>query len=414
VALVLVAGATIVVTRQVAQDVALRHAKMRGVSFARVVGGPAVTPGVTAGHPKDLEAFTTLMRNRLRDKSMVHIKVWSPDGRVIWADEHGLRGRVFPLEPGVRRLFRTGGAVADMSSLDKAENVDERGESSLLEVYAAARDSRGRRIIVESYWSAAHLNEDAAAVMRRVAPLALGALLLFAMLIFPLAWSLARWADRAQQESQRMLRHALSASDLERRRIARDLHDGVMQDLSGAGYALTAAAAGIPTEARVSRRIIDELTVIVKHASASMRSMLADIYPADLTHGGLVSGVEELARRAEDAGVRVHVDVADLACASTDVAQLSYRVIREGLRNVVRHAHASQAEVRGTISGADVVISVADDGRGLAPPAAGNGHVGLRLLEDTVRDLGGALVLAPGPEHGTVLSATFPANISGR
>jgi len=411
---VLVAGATVVVAHQVAQDVALRHAKMRGVSFADVVSGPLVSRGVTAGRPRDLEAFSTVMRNRLRDKSMVHIKVWSPDGRVIWADEPGLRDHVFPLEPGVRRLFRAGGAIADMSSLDKPENVDERGEPPLLEVYAAARDKSGRRIVVESYWSAAHLNEDAAAVMRRVAPLALGALLLFAALIFPLAWSLARWADRAQQESQRMLRHALSASDLERRRIARDLHDGAMQDLSGAGYALTAAAAGIPAEAKVSRLIIDELTVIVKHASASMRSMLADIYPADLAHDGLVGGVEELARRAEDAGVKVDVDVTDLEFASADVAQLGYRVIREGLRNVVRHAHASRAEVRGTRSGADVVISVADDGRGLAPPAADSGHVGLRLLGDTVHDLGGTLVLAPGPEHGTVLSATFPANISVR
>jgi signal transduction histidine kinase len=409
-----VAGATIVVAHQVAQDVALRHAKMRGVTFARVVSGPLVSRGVTAGRPRDLEAFTTVMQNRLRDRSIVHIKVWSPDGRVIWADEHGLRGRRFALEPGVRRLFRTGGAIADMSSLEKAENVEERGERPLFEVYAAARDKTGRRIVVESYWSAAHVDDDAAAVMRRVAPLALGALLLFALLIFPLAWSLARWAERAQRESQLMLRHALTASDLERRRIARDLHDGVMQDLSGAGYALTAAAAGIPAEARVSRRIIEELTVIVKHASASMRSMLADIYPADLAHDGLASGVAELARRAEDAGIKVDVDVADLESASVDVAQLGYRVIREGLRNVVRHAHASHAEVRGTRSGADVVISVVDDGRGLAAPAAGNGHVGLRVLHDTLRDLGGTLVLAPGREHGTVLSATFPANVSVR
>src|SRR3954454_12526283 len=84
VALVLVAGATIVVARQVAQDVALRHARTRGVTFARVVGGPLVTPGVTAGRPRDLAAFAAVMRNRLRDQSMVHIKVWSPAGRVIW------------------------------------------------------------------------------------------------------------------------------------------------------------------------------------------------------------------------------------------------------------------------------------------------------------------------------------------
>src|SRR3954447_14489201 len=119
VVLVLVIVATVFVSRGVSQDVALRHAKSRGITFAQVVGGPLVDRGVRTGDGASLQEFSRVMRNRLRDKSMVHIKVWDRAGQVIWSDEAALRGKTFHLEAPVQRLFGTGGAVARMSNLDK-------------------------------------------------------------------------------------------------------------------------------------------------------------------------------------------------------------------------------------------------------------------------------------------------------
>src|SRR3954468_20972089 len=81
--LVLVIVATFFVSRGVSRDVALRHARARGVTFAQVVGGALVTRGVRTGSPSSLTAFSRVMKNRLRDHSMVHIKVWDPSGRVL-------------------------------------------------------------------------------------------------------------------------------------------------------------------------------------------------------------------------------------------------------------------------------------------------------------------------------------------
>lgn len=246
VVLLVVAAATVVVARQVSRDVAVNEAKSRGETFARVVTAPLADGRFVAGDPVRVEYFSRIMRNRLQDRSMVHIKVWDRTGRVVWSDEPGMAGRVFDFEPAVQRLFTTGGTVASMSELDKEENAGELPEAPLLEVYAATENVDGTPLIVESYWSADHIDADARTVMRRLAPLSIGALLLFALLILPLAWSLARRVDRAQAESRASLQHALSASDLERRRIARELHDGVMQDVSGAGYALAAARSSLP------------------------------------------------------------------------------------------------------------------------------------------------------------------------
>lgn len=410
-ALVLVSVATVLIAEAVSRDLALRHARSDGTTFARVVGGPIVDDGVLRAEPARLAAFTREMEDRLRDTSLLHIKVWARDGSVVWSDQPGMQGRVFDLEPAVDRLFSTPGATAEMSSTEEEDGVTDRAATPMLEVYASARSATGAPIVVETYWSAAGLDQDARSVMVRVAPLLLGALLLFAAVITTLAWALARRVDRAQAESKRSLQHALSAADLERRRIARDLHDGVMQDLSGAGYALSAVSRSLPVGSGGPLRLVDDVSSLVKNVGESLRSLMADIYPPNLAREGLPAAVVELAGRAADEGVTVDVEVDGLDDAAIEVRQLCYRVIREALRNVLRHADAAHAEVDVAVQAGQVLIRVADDGRGLSTPTPTEGHLGLRLLEDTLLDLGGSLVLEPRPGGGTVLLATVPVQI---
>jgi signal transduction histidine kinase len=187
-----------------------------------------------------------------------------------------------------------------------------------------------------------------------------------------------------------------------------------MQELSGAGYALSAASAGLPPEAEDSRRLMGQVNSVIRDAGASLRSMLTDIYPTSLMQEGLEAAVAELADRTTDAGIKVTTDITDLSDVPIEATQLSYRVIREGLHNVRRHAQAEHVEVAATRQGSQVFISVADDGRGPTSPTAPEGHMGLRLLTDTLQDVGGTLRLAPRPGGGAVLTATFSLNFASR
>lgn len=408
-AALLVGVGSVLVADLVSHELALREARNRGQAFARVAGGPLVSERVLAGDQAAVAEFSRVMRNRLEDPSMAHIKVWERGGRVLWADEPSLQGRTFALETPVAALFGTRDVVAEVSPLTKQENVARAGSGALYEVYAGARAADGTPIVVESIWSHDRIADDTSAILVRVLPLPIGALALLLAAVVPLAITLARRVERAQAESRRSLQHALAAADLERRRLARDLHDGVMQDVSGAGYVLSAALRTLPPQDG-AHRLVDQGGALVREASQQLRSMLAEIYPADVVRDGLADAVRVLGDRLAAAGVEVHVEVDDdcRGGLAPEIAQTCYRIVREGLRNVQRHAQADQAQVRVVCVGPDVTVRVCDDGRGLVARDPGEGHLGLRLLRDAVADLGGTLTVEPATAGGTVLTAVLP------
>ena len=413
-AMAVLAVGTVVVATELANDAALREATIRGAALGRTVAGPLVDHRVRTGGPTERSTLDAVLRNRLDDQTIVHIKLWSRDGTVIWADEKNLVGRTFGLPPEVRKLFGTDAVSANFSDLSEDENSAERADAPLLEVYSGTRDADGVPLVFESYWSTGHIQSDTRAIRRRLVPLALGALALFELAVLPLALTLARRVDRVQAERSRVLRHALSAADRERQRIAQDLHDGLLQDLAGLGYALPSVRDQLPPDLEAPRATISESVSIIERDIAALRLLLTDVYPADLATEGLEQAVAELVVRVEATGVDVDVDVAALhAGTSTEVCQLAYRVIREGLRNVTKHAAASQAQVSARLEGSDAVVSVIDNGTGMASTdPAEPGHLGLRLLNDSLRDVGGTLVLERTAGGGTSLTATFPSSIA--
>src|SRR3954451_5110787 len=413
--LVVVGLASFVVARDLARDTALKEARVRGAAFARGVGAPLVNSGVRAGDPTQMSRLNEVLRNRLVDGSIVHIKVWDRDGRVLWADEHGLPGHVFRLEPAGAALFGTNRVIAETSDLKDAENVLERSEAPLVEVYSGVRDADGVPLVFESYWSTDRVEADRREILSRLAPLSLGSLLLLEMAMLPLAISLARRVDRAKAQQSRMLQLAVSGADLERRRIVRNLHDGVIQDLAALGSAIPIVASKLPHTGRSepARRALDELASSVERDVISLRTLVTDVYPTNLQRGGLQDAVDVLVRSATSSGLTVTTDIDGSVEESLTVTQFAFRVIREGLRNVVEHAEAKRASIRVTRDGDDVVVSVIDDGKGARPERAGTGHVGLKLLTDMAHELGGRMDVSSGPGHGTTLQARFPVHIVG-
>jgi signal transduction histidine kinase len=209
------------------------------------------------------------------------------------------------------------------------------------------------------------------------------------------------------------MRHALQASDLERRRIAQDLHDGVIQDLAGVCYAMPALEAHFAQNpaALAAREAAHRVAEILRRDVTALRSMITDIYPPDLDGPGFAPAIQDLARSAGARGVQVQVDMAPDLMVPVDVARLAYRVVREGLRNVVGHAHATAVTVQVRQESQNLVVSVSDNGSGVQDKQVPQGHLGLRLLDDTVRHIGGQMTLRSPPAGGAILEASFPTSL---
>jgi signal transduction histidine kinase len=412
--LVAVGLASFFVAEDLAKDTALKEARVRGSAFARGVGAPLVNHGVRVGDPTQMSRLNEVLRNRLVDGSIVHIKLWDSSGRVLWSDEPGLPGNVFQLEPAVAGLFGTDRVIAETSTADRPENQLEKADGSLLEVYTGVRDADGVPLVFESYWSTDRVNADRSEIMSRLVPLSVGSLLLLELAVLPLAISLARRVDRSKARESRMLQHAVAGADLERRRIVRNLHDGLIQDLAGLGYAIPVVASKLPrtAESQSVHRALDELATSVERDIVSLRTLITDVYPTNLQRGGLQEAVEDLLRPARSSGLVVTTDIDSGVEESLTVTQLAYRVIREGVRNIVEHAAASTASIVVAREGGDVVVSVSDNGRGARPEQAGKGHVGLKLLSDMTHEVGGRLEVWSRTGQGTTMQARFPMHIA--
>ena len=167
----------------------------------------------------------------------------------------------------------------------------------------------------------------------------------------PLAWSLARRLRQRINERERLLQRAVDASDIERRQIAADLHDGVVQDLAGVAYALSGKARqAAATTTRRPPRSSETSAEQVRGSIKALRTLLVDIYPPNLEREGLVAAMGDLAAGAGARGLEVDLDTDGFdRPVRPAVAQLLYRAAQESLRNVVRHADARNVQVRVTL-----------------------------------------------------------------
>ena len=224
----------------------------------------------------------------------------------------------------------------------------------------------------------------------------------------PLAWRGARRLREGQAQRETLLRRAIESSELERRRIARDLHDGAVQDLAGVSYSLTATADTLGTEDPAqTEAAVREAAAGTRRTIRELRSLLVDIYPPDLHRTGLEAALHDLVAPLAPRGISADVDVSPELSLSEPTETLLYRCAQEALRNVSSHSAAQNVRVR--VQGEDGIarLTVADDGRGFGG-AASEGHFGLRLLGDLVREAGGRLEIDSNPGRGTRVCVEAP------
>jgi two-component system NarL family sensor kinase len=376
-----------------------------------LVESAGLTDGVLHRDPGALAKLDDLVQGRVLSDSVVRVKLWSRDGTILYSDEPALIGRRFRLGDEEQELFLTGGADADISDLSKPENRYERQEGKLLEAHTPIRTPDGTQVLFETYQRFGSISASAARLLRALALPLVAGLLVLLLLQLPLAASLARRLRRGHEEREQLLRSAVESSARERRRIASDLHDGVVQDLAGVAFGLAplaedAARRGADGEAGALRGAIARLRQGVR----DMRTLLVAIHPPSLESTGLEAALHDLLSPLEAAGIATELEVHD----GTGSDELVYRVAREALRNVHEHAGARAVRVSVTHPRPGTTrLVVADDGRGFAPgdrAARGEeGHVGLTLLESLVREARGRLDVRSAPGVGTTVQMELPA-----
>jgi len=196
----------------------------------------------------------------------------------------------------------------------------------------------------------------------------------------------------------------VAAADETRRRLERDLHDGIQQRL--VSLALKAGAIATMTPQPVDK-IQGELSLLADGLGTALdelREVSHGIHPAILSEAGLGPALEALARRS---GVPVELDLNLGPRLGEHVEAAGYYVASEAITNVAKHAQASFINMR--VDGCDgaLTLSIRDDGIGGADPSRGSGIIGLK---DRVEALGGTISVLSPPGHGTALHVQLPAH----
>jgi signal transduction histidine kinase len=210
----------------------------------------------------------------------------------------------------------------------------------------------------------------------------------------------AQSRERAREIEQIFELSIVAATDEERRRVLRDLHDGAQQRLVHTIITLKLARRALENEDDAVPALVNEALDQAESANVELRELVRGILPTVLSRGGLHAGVEALASRTP-VPVKIDVSVGRLAPA---VEATAYFVVAEALTNVAKHARAEHAEVMAQIKDGTLAIQVRDDGMGGARPE-GSGLLG---LADRLAALDGRLRVESPTDGGTLIAAAIP------
>lgn len=211
----------------------------------------------------------------------------------------------------------------------------------------------------------------------------------------------------AEESLRRLTARMHTIEENERRRIAHEIHDEMGQRITALRLELGLLRQEVRGTAAGERiAAIDE---IVAGAGDAVRRITSDLRPALLDDFGFVAAVEhELEQFERRTGIAYELTApAEILPVSADAATALYRIVQEALTNVARHSGARRVTVRLTVTATEIVLVVADDGRGIAPDAM-QGGLGMLGLRERAFSLGGEVSVETAPGRGTAISVRLP------
>jgi signal transduction histidine kinase len=215
-------------------------------------------------------------------------------------------------------------------------------------------------------------------------------------------------AVRLTDDLQRSRERLVATREEERRRLRRDLHDGLGAQLAGLSVQAGTLRRLIPQDPEAADGLVVELREELRSAISDIRRLVYDLRPPALDDLGLAEALQRLAERYGSEGEQPRVSVEapqELPILPAAVEVAVYRIAQEALTNVARHAKANSCVVRLSVNH-DVTLEVVDDGVGI--PAGRSAGVGLSSMRERASELGGSCVVQSVPEGGTRVLVRLP------
>jgi signal transduction histidine kinase len=215
-------------------------------------------------------------------------------------------------------------------------------------------------------------------------------------------------------QRKRLEREVLEISDQEQRRLGQDLHDGLCQHLAGIELLSQVLEQKLVGKSKQDAARAGEIAGHVREAIGQTRSLARGLSPVTLESEGLTSALRELASNTEK--------MFGIACAVVSpgpveflppaVATHLYRIAQEAVSNAIKHGKAPEVQIRIESAGDRVILSVSDNGSGIASPQPRARGMGLRIMDYRAGMIGGSLSIAKNPQSGTTVQCAVPASVS--
>ncbi len=216
----------------------------------------------------------------------------------------------------------------------------------------------------------------------------------------------AAHAIQLSQELQQSRQQIVTAREEERRRLRRDLHDGLGPALAAHTIKIGTARALVDSDPTTASRILDELETNLANSLADIRRLVYNLRPPALDQLGLVGALQDFLQQCGSSPAFTLEVTEPLPPLPAAIEVAAYRIVQEAVNNIMRHARAQHGTVALKIEEHEVSITLQDDGQGLPKPVTYG--VGLTSMRERAEELGGQFSLASAPGEGTLVRVRLP------
>ncbi len=220
----------------------------------------------------------------------------------------------------------------------------------------------------------------------------------------------AAYTVHLNNDLQRSRERLVTAQEEERRRLRRDLHDGVGPTLASLSQRIDTASELVDSDPEKSKQLLKDLKGQVKETVAEIRRLVYALRPPVLDEFGLISAIREhVAQYGGPNGMQITFDATEpLPSLTAAVEVAAYRITLEAFTNIVKHAGANACQIKIRIENGSLDLEVADNGKGL--PETARAGIGFTSMRERAAELGGECVIENNPTGGTIVRARLPIN----